>query len=65
MAISREPNAARATAAVMAVLRPMRSPMMPKSRPPMGRAMKPTAKMPSVARNALEGFSLENSAWAM
>ncbi|BAS10940.1 hypothetical protein AHiyo4_43620 [Arthrobacter sp. Hiyo4] len=59
------PRAARPTANVMDVLRPIRSPIQPNTKPPNGRATKPTAKIARVARKADVGSALLNSALAM
>ncbi len=63
--ISRLPTAASPTANVMEVLRPIRSPIQPNTKPPNGRATNPTAKIASVARTADVGSALLNSAPAM
>ena len=60
MPMSRLPRAARPTAKVMDVLRPIRSPIQPKTKPPNGRATKPTAKIASVERTADVGSALLN-----
>ena len=63
--IMRLPSDARPTASVMEVLRPTRSPIQPKRKPPTGRATKPTAKIASVASTAEAGSALLNSWLAM
>ncbi|BAS15811.1 hypothetical protein AHiyo8_41140 [Arthrobacter sp. Hiyo8] len=63
--INRLPTAARPTAMVMDVLRPIRSPIQPKTKPPNGRATNPTAKIAKVERTADVGSALLKSALAM
>src|SRR4029453_879675 len=62
MPIMRLPSAARPTARVMEDLRPTRSPIQPKTKPPKGRATKPTAKIAKVDSMADVG-SAELKSW--
>jgi hypothetical protein len=51
------------TESVSAALRPMRSPMCPKTSPPTGRIMKPAANTPKAAISEATG-SFDGKKWA-
>ncbi|MNI96449.1 hypothetical protein D3C73_1548950 [compost metagenome] len=61
----RLPTAPSATATVMDVLRPIRSPIHPNTNPPNGRATNPTAKIAKVDSTADVGSAWLNRALAM
>ena len=63
--MSRLPTEARPTDIMRLTLRPRRSAMRPKSRPPRGRARNPTAKTARVESSADVGSALENMCDAM